>query len=252
MRYLIISDIHANQTALEAVLRDAKMKGWKKVIFLGDAVGYYTEPEPVLNTLKTLETEVCILGNHDKLLLDIVDSKADFSDQRAMVTDILQKHSQQITAENVTFLRSFQPQKIASYWQAVHGSLTEQWDYLKSISEAEANMPLMQARVCFVGHTHVPVIYAFIKTPKGGMWRAISTRNNKLTYRIPPKALLFVNPGSVGQPRDGNPNTSYAIFDEDAELIELYRVEYDNRKVQRMVIDQGYPHALAERLEIGN
>ncbi len=251
MRYLIISDIHANQVALDAVLKHSRSQHWEKVIFLGDCVGYYTEPESVLNTLQNLELEVCVLGNHDELVLNIIDKTEDLSEHRALVGEIARKHSKLISAESIAFLRSFQPQVIYETWQAVHGSLTEPWTYLKSIAEAQRNLGLLSSRVCFVGHTHVAVIYSCITTPKGEMWRAVSSESNKLIYRIPPKAQLFVNPGSVGQPRDGNPNASYAIFDEKANLIEIHRVKYDIQQVQNLVVRQGYPQELADRLEHG-
>ncbi len=251
MRYLILSDIHANKVALDAVLKHAKSKRWKKVIFLGDAVGYYTEPTAVLNTLRGLETKVCVLGNHDELVLRFTDKKDPLLDQRVLVSDIAKRHSSMISAEGMSFLRSFKAQEVSETWQAIHGSLKEKWDYLKGIAEAQENLNLMSSRICFVGHTHIAVIYACITTPKGEMWRAVSSRSNKLIYRIPPRARLFVNPGSVGQPRDGNPNSSYAIFDEEADVIEIHRVEYDIEKVQSMVIEQDYPRELAERLKYG-
>ena len=251
MRYLILSDIHANKVALDAVLKHARSKHWEKVIFLGDAVGYYTEPEAVLSTLQDLEPEVCILGNHDELVLTFVDNKEPLLDQRVLVSNIAKEHSKIISTEGTSFLRSFKTQKVAKTWQAVHGSLKEKWDYLRSIAEAQENISLMSSGICFVGHTHIAVIYACITTPKGEMWRAVSSKSNKLIYRIPPRARLFVNPGSVGQPRDGNPNASYAIFDEEADVIEIYRVEYDIKKVQHMILEQNYPQELGERLEYG-
>ena len=251
MRYLVLSDIHANQIALDAVIKHSKGQLWEKVILLGDCVGYYTEPDSVLNTLQSLELESCILGNHDALVLSMIDKTDHLSEQRALVSGIAKEHSKLISTESIAFLRSFQPQATSETWQAVHGSLKEPWDYLKSIAEAQKNLELMSSKVCFVGHTHVAVIYACITTEKGEMWRAVSSRASKLVYRIPPKARLFVNPGSVGQPRDGNPNASYAIYDETANLIEIHRVKYDIKKVQNMVIRQGYPQELAERLEHG-
>ena len=251
MRYIILSDIHANKVALDAVLKHANSKRWGKVIFLGDAIGYYTEPEAVLNTLQDLEPEVCILGNHDDYALKFIDKEDLFSNQRALVGNIAKEHSTIISDKSLSFLRSFQIQEITKTWQAAHGSLKEKWDYLKGIAEAQENLSFMSSRVCFVGHTHIAVIHACITTPKGEMWRAINSKDNELIYRIPPRARLFVNPGSVGQPRDGNPNASYAIFDEETDVIEIHRVKYDIRKVQRMVFEQDYPQELAERLEYG-
>ena len=251
MRYLILSDIHANKVALDAILKHAKTKRWKKAIFLGDAVGYYTEPEAVLNTLQALELEVCILGNHDELVLKFVDKQDPLQNQKVLVSNIAKKHSAIVSASSISFLRSFKAQTVSATWQAIHSSLKEQWGYLTSIADAQENFNLMSSRVCFVGHTHIAVIYACITAPKGEMWRAVSSKSNKLIYRIPPRGKLFVNPGSVGQPRDGNPNASYAIFDEEADVIEIHRVEYDIKKVQRMVLEQGYPKELAERLEHG-
>ena len=102
-----------------------------------------------------------------------------------------------------------------------------------------------------MGHTHVPKIFAAVQTPEGEIWRTVPFRKEQATYRIPPRAKLFFNPGSVGQPRDGIPLASYAIFDRTASTIELFRVEYDLLSVQRAVRDRGYPEVLASRLPVG-
>jgi diadenosine tetraphosphatase ApaH/serine/threonine PP2A family protein phosphatase len=134
-------------------------------------------------------------------------------------------------------------------WEVTHGALRSQWEYLTTLQNAQANMPLMKTDLCFVGHTHVPKVYAHI--PEGDNWRTVSFRGEHSTYRIPPKARIIFNPGSVGQPRDGIPLASYATFDEDHRVIELFRVPYDVTGMQRSVREQGYPEALAARLSVG-
>ncbi len=252
MRYLVLSDIHANDVALEAVLRHAGGARWDRLIFLGDVVGYYPEAEKTTTLLRDLEPEVALLGNHDALLLSLLDAPTSRSPHEGgLVADIIAKHKRALSPENVAFIRGFQKHVLKETWEAAHGALREPWEYLSSLHAAQANFPFLQRDLCLVGHTHIPVAYAGAGAPGNEIWRAVPFRGERAVYRLPPKARVFFNPGSVGQPRDGVPLASYAVFDEEERVLELYRVPFDIQKVQRAVRSHGYPEALATRLSAG-
>ena len=252
MRYLILSDVHANHLALEAVLRHARLKRWDKALFLGDAVGYYTHPNEVIATLRKLEPDICITGNHEALLLQhVAEGQAESYREEGIVTEIIKKHAAQITPENLDFLKTFQDRVIRDGWEVTHGGLRTPWEYLNTLQNAQENAPYMKTDLCFVGHTHVPKVFARVTSPSGDIWRTLSFRGETASYRIPPKARVIFNPGSVGQPRDGIPLASYVIFDEDHRVIELFRVEYDVLGMQRSVREHDYPERLAARLTVG-
>ena len=252
MRVLLLSDIHSNLVAFEAVTKHAKPKQWDSVVFLGDAVGYYTQPNEVLSKLRELEPKVSILGNHDDLLLKLQeDPQHQSHKEESIVGTILKKQVQQISPENLAYLKSFKDKVVFDTWEITHGGLRSQWEYLSSLQNAQANADYMSTDFCIVGHTHVPIVYASVSTAKGDIWRTVPLRNQQTTYRLPPNAKIIFNPGSVGQPRDGIPSASYAIFDEESRVIEHFRVDYDVLAVQRLVRDMDYPESLAKRLTVG-
>lgn len=251
MRHLLLSDIHANAHALEAVLRHARHKPWDRSIFLGDAVGYYTDPQRVIDLLIELQPAVRILGNHDAVLLDLLDGTPPDGREDGLVREVLTRHAEELTPDAIEYVRSFGEHHAGEGWEATHGALRSQWEYLATLPNAQGNLEFMGERICLVGHTHVPKIFAAVATPNGDIWRTVPFRKEQTTYRIPPKAKVFFNPGSVGQPRDGIPLASYAIFDDDTSTVELFRVEYDLLGVQRSVREKGYPAVLANRLTVG-
>ncbi|HEX7021540.1 MAG TPA: metallophosphoesterase family protein [Trueperaceae bacterium] len=251
MRYLVLSDIHANQIAFEAVLTHAGRQRWDKAVFLGDVVGYYTAPEEATRMLRELDPEVAILGNHDALLLASTQQSGLVSGEEGMVADIITRHTSELSKESLGFIHKLRSHVLTDGWEAAHGALRRPWEYMTNLPSAQANLPLLQRRLCLVGHTHVPAAYACVNTGTGDIWRSVSFRSERAVYRIPPKARVFFNPGSVGQPRDGIPQASYAVFDEDAQVIEHFRVPFDIVKVQRQVRTRGYPDVLATRLDLG-
>lgn len=251
MRYLLLSDIHANLVALEAVLSHARRKRWDKVIFLGDAVGYYPQPNEVVDLLRELEPDIGIVGNHEDSLLNHAFGQAPSHREQDVVTDIILRHLAQISEANLAYLKSLDTQVVREAWQVAHGGLRTPWEYVTTLQTAQENAPYMETDLCFVGHTHVPKVFARVCAPSGDLWRAVALQGEHTVYRIPPKAQVLFNPGSVGQPRDGVPLASYVIFDEEHRVLEHFRVEYDVLRVQRLVRDHGYPETLATRLALG-
>lgn len=253
MRTLLLSDIHANAPALKAVLEHARRQGWDRAVFLGDAVGYYTEPEEVVQMLLELAPEVGIVGNHDALLLELLDRPGSSEHEGKMVHDILLRHLDELSETSLAYLRSLRDRFVCreERWEAVHGALRSQWEYLATLQSAQASAPLLESPLCFVGHTHIPRVFAAAQGPNGELWRTVQFRSERTSYRIPPRAKAFFNPGSVGQPRDGIPLASYAFFDDETRTVEVHRVEYDVVAVQRSVRAAGYPEPLASRLAVG-
>lgn len=256
MRYLVLSDIHANDVALEAVLAHAHDKSWQRVVFLGDAVGYYPDPEPVVQRLRGLEPEVAIVGNHDAMLLELNGVAQDDETRRmahadTIVSTVVRDHLERLSPASLDFLAALKKHVVCDGWEATHGALHDTWAYLSTLPKARQSAPLLETSVCFVGHTHVPAIYASVDTPNGEIWRTVAFRGEQGSYRIPPRARVFVNPGSVGQPRDGVPLASYALFDAETRTVEVFRVAFDIAEVQRRVRAAGYKEALAARLDVG-
>lgn len=247
MRYLLLSDIHANAVALSAVLRHAENKSWEQVIFLGDAVGYYPQPEEVVATLQTLPLTAALLGNHDAILLQT----ADHASARSVVTDILTQQRHRLSRAARTFLTQLALHAESTPWEAVHSTLAGSWEYLDSLERAQRESARMTRPLLFFGHTHIPVVYLFLEHEGQKLCRSIPLVKEKTVYRFPPNAQILFNPGSVGQPRDGIPLAAYAVYDDEAALIEHYRVEFDIRAVQQLVVKAGYPPSLAVRLGRG-
>lgn len=252
MRYLVLSDIHANLAAFEAVLEDAQNVHYDAVIFLGDAVGYGNRPEECLRLLRELRPVVSLIGNHDALLLQQLDSPAETRRIDSVVEQVIRWHRDRLSADSIRFLNSFTPSFEGVNWQAVHGGLREPWEYIDTLNSAQANAPWLTRDICLFGHTHMPTVYAALNLDGEDIWRTVPLRSERCGYRIAPLVRAFFNPGSVGQPRDGMPLASYGIFDNDQRVVEVRRVRYDVAAVQKSMEDDGYPPVLIQRLEHGH
>lgn len=253
MRYLVLSDVHANATALTAVLKDAERRGFDAVLFLGDAVGYYPEPEEVVTRLAELGPTVALMGNHDSLLLALRRGEDPEEGRTSpIVRPVLSEQIEALSAASIAWLESLVPHHLDERFEAVHGALARKWQYLHGLDEAEENLDHLQRPLCLVGHTHVPRVLASAEAPGGRrLWRQVSFRQGGGNYRLPPRARGFFNPGSVGQPRDGHPSAAYGLYEPESARLEVVRVPYDVAEVQRSVRRAGYPDALAGRLALG-
>ncbi|MDQ3459335.1 MAG: metallophosphatase family protein [Deinococcota bacterium] len=249
MRHLVLSDIHANAVALEAVLGHAERRRWDRVIFLGDLVGYHSQPETVTRRLRELAPEAAILGNHDAILLGLTADSG--LEPRSLVERLVARHLGELSEASLDYIRSFSLHVKGDAWEAAHGALREPFEYLSGLPQAQANLPFLSTPLCFVGHTHVPAAFVCAETQRGPLWRSVPFRREENLYRLPPEVKVFFNPGSVGQPRDGLALASYGVFDEDNGALEVYRVRFDIARVQRELRREGYPEALAARLAKG-
>jgi len=245
MRYLIFSDIHSNLEALNAVLSTVASYQIEKYVFLGDIVGYAANPNEVIDLLRTLKPLVAIRGNHDKVVAGI-ESGDNFNVSAQMAVSWAR---QQITADNRTFLTKLQrgPIIVDECFQIVHGHPEDEDFYIFSEWDAMEVLDNSKQWITFFGHTHFPIIYIQNYSNLSEEYPDVDSYCCSLSR----EKKYLINPGSVGQPRDSNPKASFAIFDSDADTIEIKRIEYDIKSAQEKIHKAELPEYLASRLSVG-
>jgi diadenosine tetraphosphatase ApaH/serine/threonine PP2A family protein phosphatase len=243
MRCLVLSDIHSNLEAFNAVLDAAGPVD--EVWCLGDVVGYGPDPNACVDLLKSLPHQ-CIAGNHDWATLGRLDLEDFNSDAR----EANLWNREQLTAENLAYLGDL-PQTIKMEpFTLVHGSPRYPiWEYVINISTAEANSDHFDTLYCFVGHTHTPIIYPLGELGEEQRSEAVPLSSG-VAVSLGPERLI-INPGSVGQPRDGNPAASYAVVDLETLSIEHHRVPYPLEETRAKMVEHNLPIRLAVRLGYG-
>ncbi|MBX7213217.1 MAG: metallophosphatase family protein [Thermoflexales bacterium] len=246
MRCLVISDIHANLAAFEAVLADvaARKLQYDIVWCLGDLVGYGPDPNDVIALLQTLP-HICLSGNHDWAVLGRIDLRTFNPDAAALA----RWTRDALTPQHLRYLQARPGSVEQGDFFLAHASPREPiWEYVIDAMVAEENFPRFTQRCCLVGHTHVPV--AFIED--GGTHMVRSTMpppGSPFTLRE--DARYIVNPGSVGQPRDGDPRAAYVLLDTGAMTWTPYRVAYDIARTQDKMRTNDFPVRLIARLDLG-
>jgi len=246
MQVLIISDIHANLKAFEAVLEDAAGK-WDIIWFLGDLVGYGPDPNECVAELKK-HNHIALSGNHDQAVLGNLDIKLFNREANFAITWT----RQELTAESKKYLESIPSKRIKDPFTLAHASPRYPvWEYIIDPGTAAENFDWFQTPYCFVGHTHVPIIFE----ERQNNFREIYMRAPYYSKTSPPFPLgeqrLIINPGSVGQPRDSDPRAAYALLDTDNLTCNFKRIEYDIFATQRRMEKCGMPRRLVERLAHG-
>ena len=237
MKTLVISDIHANLTALEAVLEDAG--DIEATWCLGDIVGYGPDPNECIERIRFLPNLTCLLGNHDAAVIEEIDITSFNLEARISVgwTQSV------INASSLKFLKDLPAITKSEGQTLAHGSPRHPiWEYLLDSRSVIENFEFFDTPYCFVGHTHLPVIYQ------------LDGRHQMPAQIIPePAEVIQLEPraGSVGQPRDRNPFASYAIFDTETHLVENRRAKYDIEAVQARMRFANLPQRHINRLEIG-
>src|SRR5688572_22976707 len=233
MRIAVLSDIHGNLPALEAVL--VALRPYDAVWQLGDIVGYGPQPDEVVARLAA-EGATGVRGNHDSAAIGELDTGSFNDDARAAV----EWTAEQISGETRRWLAALPLVAIDEPFTLVHGSPRDPtWEYVYSSSIARANLAEFDTKHCLVGHTHVPLVFRERKS--GGVESAVARADSKVAID---GARLIVNPGSVGQPRDGDPRASAMILDTDAHTFEWHRIEYPIEKVQRLMAEHKLPKRL--------
>ena len=239
MRTAIFGDIHANLEALEAVLEDAASQHVTDYVCLGDVVGYNADPAACLNLIRDMGCPT-VKGNHD------MDASEDYSldSMNPVAATAMKWTREQLDEDQRLWLKRLRMVRQVGNYTIVHSTLDQpvHWNYVTNRFDAMSNFSYQFTQLCFHGHTHVPRVY--IKSDKVREVPAESVE-------IEANAKYFINVGSVGQPRDGDPRACYAIYDHDSNLIVFRRISYDMETTQKKILEAGLPEMLAERLEEG-
>ncbi len=242
MRYAILSDIHGNLPALEAVLRRLEREAVDGFLCLGDTVGYGPFPNECCELVRDLEPQI-VRGNHDEAA--VTEGAEEWFTPAARECILWTR--EQLTGENVEFLLSLHPFVDVEGAHLCHGSLFDPDYYTTTAREAEFSLERMTAALCFFGHTH----YAeWFVGGDGELPMQVSVVHGGILKMAPGKRYL-VNPGGLGQPRDGNSQTSYAIWDTEAATVEVHRAPYNVSATQARMRDCGLPWSISERLMMG-
>ncbi len=242
MRYAILADIHSNLEAFTAVLADVARRGEVDEIWcLGDVVGYGPDPHQCILLLQQCH-HVCVAGNHDWAAIGKI-TTAKFNPDAAAAASWTAK---QLTPEDKDYLIRLPTTINKSDFTLVHGSPREPiWEYVLYPPSALENFNYFQSPYCLIGHSHIPMVFR--------------KENDTCTGKnlqpgiglVLGKNRLIINPGAVGQPRDGDPQASYAIYDSEAKMIRLYRVPYNIETTQNKMARAGLPMRLVTRLSHG-
>jgi predicted phosphodiesterase len=245
VRYLIVSDLHANLEALEAVLADSAGR-WDRVLCCGDLVGYGADPNPVCDWARK-NCELTIRGNHDRASAGLEDLEwfNPVARHAALWT------CDEMTPENSAYVTGLPrgPVTIDGF-QLFHGAPHDEDDYMTSPLDASVGFEYLEARIAFFGHTHLQGGFIWNQSRVETLVRVSSERDAQ-TVEIDPDCAYMINPGSTGQPRDGDPRAAYLIFDTSANLVTHRRVAYDVAGAQRKIQRAGLPLMLADRLALG-
>jgi predicted phosphodiesterase len=245
VRYLVLSDIHANLEALETVLAEAPAATYDRVLVLGDLVGYGADPNAVIDRVRALDPLVVIRGNHDKAACGLDDG----SSFNQIARYAAAWTGQTLTDANRQYLRDLPagPVLIDERVQICHGSPFDEDHYIFDGNDARRALDASERELCLFGHTHMPVIFFEERGQIGGEVPELARHEVALGRQI----KFLVNVGSVGQPRDGDPRAGYATYDSEGPTLVLYRVPYPVEVAQRKIIAAGLPQPLANRLAIG-
>jgi predicted phosphodiesterase len=243
MRILIVSDIHANLIALERVIAHAGP--FDRVWCLGDVVGYGPEPNACIEKLRSFDL-LCLAGNHDWAVLDKLDLEEFNPDARRAAIWT----REQLSVRNLDWLHAL-PERVPTQLEKftlIHGSPRYPiWEYVLTPAVARLNFDHFDTPICLVGHTHVPVVYRYFANERRATAEPL-IENAPLAIA---NGRMMINPGSVGQPRDGDPRSAYAMLDTDAQTLTPYRVEYDIAATQKKMEQAQLPPRLIARLSYG-
>lgn len=233
MAIAIISDIHANLEALQAVMKSIKQYEVEAIYCLGDTVGYGPNPNECLELVREVSEKV-LVGNHDYAAIGKAD--IEYFNQYAKAAAKWTRKS--LTAENKNYLKSLPFTHQNNELLMVHASPTNpaHWYYVLNQYDAQAEMQSFSQPLCFIGHSHVPIVYS-------------AKKGHKSTYmRFKKEQKYIVNVGSVGQPRDGDYRACYALYNQENHSLDYIRLDYDVNSTYSKIKKAGLPEFLAERL----
>jgi len=241
MRMGFFSDVHANYEALAACLQDFEREGLSKLFFLGDAVGYGADPNLVVEKISEI-SEVLLLGNHDAATIGKL-SPGYFNQYAKASYHFTHKI---LKPENLRMIGQFSLTSVWEEFTMVHAlpKDPESWDYITNLKEAEENFKYFETQVCLIGHSHRPMV-----AEKEGDYEAILRKPDCI--ELNPKCRYIINVGSVGQPRDGNPDACYVIYNTETMKIRFKRVKYNINTAQKKMRKAQIPGYLIDRLSVG-
>lgn len=242
MKYGLFSDIHSNIEAMTTVAHAMKSEGAQEYLCLGDLVGYYANPNEVIELIASLDCWKIVMGNHDSALLGRT-PLAKFNQPAADAINWTKTH---IKPENQKFLEALRLREEIGEIQLVHSSpfQSEEWHYLTSQEDVERNFRYFQGFICFFGHVHKPFI---AEQKMDGSVRILEEQEHILQK----DCRYLVNVGSVGQPRDNNPKTCYVMYDSTSKKIAIRRLDYDYETTAKKTLGAGLSDYLAQRLKTG-
>jgi diadenosine tetraphosphatase ApaH/serine/threonine PP2A family protein phosphatase len=254
LKYLVISDIHANLEALDATLEAAG--AWDQALVLGDLVGYGADPNGVIERVRALPTAAIIRGNHDKVATRL-DSVENFNH---LARQAIEWTANMLSPDNREWLAALPagPIIIDDRIEICHGTPFDEDVYVFDDMDAVRALRATRRPVCLFGHTHVPAIFTLGDAPPGSS----SSGSLELDVTVPVQGSPFeidltaplrylVNCGAVGQPRDGDPRAAHGLLDTDAQTLTIVRTEYDLKAAQEKILMAGLPDVLAQRLAVG-
>jgi diadenosine tetraphosphatase ApaH/serine/threonine PP2A family protein phosphatase len=238
----IFADVHANLEALEAVLVDMDALSITRRVCLGDTVGYGASPSECLELVRGLGCPV-VKGNHD----DATAGDADLWQMRDAAQCGVLYAREKLSPEQRAYLAALPLNLSLENVEFVHASLhaPAEWDYIMRETEARDHFTAQTQRLCFIGHTHLPMVWHLSNTGN------IKSSRGHERIQLSPGGKTVVNVGSVGQPRDLQPAACYVIYDREADAVEFRRVKYDIAKASRKILRANLPHSAAQRLLIG-
>lgn len=241
MKIAIYSDVHSNLEAFNAVLKDIQRQNVDQKIFLGDIVGYGPNPNECIELMKE-NADYILAGNHDWAAVGLTDT----SYFNIYANASLDWTISALSDENKEFLKEQKPRIVLDGIHIAHSTPRdpEQWNYIMTLQDASHNYDYIEKDFCFIGHSHQPVIVEMVDASN-----ILPIRDIYKT--LEPNRRYIINVGSVGQPRDSNPDACYLTFDTQTKVIEYRRVAYDIKRVQRKMKKQKLPQYLIERLESG-
>lgn len=245
MRVAAITDIHANLPALEAVLGSIDAIGVDEIWCLGDVVGYGAEPDDCADLVRD-RCALCLVGNHDLAVLGALDASA-FSEAAAEAVSWTRG---QVAARTLELLRDLEPSNSREGIALSHASPRDPvWEYVLSAEQADACLDAQPERIGLIGHSHVSLFFVRPAEPDWGEIHGAQTSDDTLLDLS--TGSWLVNPGSVGQPRDGDPRAAWLELDTTAQTARFHRVSYDIGRAAASIVAAGLPRRLADRLQVG-
>jgi diadenosine tetraphosphatase ApaH/serine/threonine PP2A family protein phosphatase len=240
MRYAFLADIHGNLAAFKAVLRDIEENGGVDELWcLGDIVGYGPDPSACIAQLRDYPHR-CVAGNHDWAAV----GKVDISDFNPDAAEACRWTGKQLSADDIEYLESLPLTLINGDFTIAHGSPREPiWEYVLSTRIANENLRFFETKYCLIGHSHVPLLFEQVG-------ETCLLKDLPVELRLG-ESRLIVNPGGIGQPRDGDPRAAYAVYDDSDKVIYYYRIPYDIANTQDKMEKNGLPTFLVTRLSQG-